>query len=258
MRRFEGEVAVVTGAAGGLGEAYARALADEGAAVVVADLDGERAVAVAASIAQSGAQAIGIRTDVADPASVAGMVDTATSRFGGVDILVNNAAVMFRYLDRPRRPFWDFSADEFEMVMRVNVSGSWLCAKAVFPSMVARGGGRIVNVSSNMAFGTDLIWPAQMAPYTTSKAAVIGLTRALAGEAGEHNITVNAVAPGVVPTETVELNVGRERMVAASAQQALKRVAAPRDVVDAVLFLCSEESRWITGQTIVVDGGVMC
>jgi 3-oxoacyl-[acyl-carrier protein] reductase len=258
VARFDGRVAVVTGAATGLGEAYARALASEGAAVVVADRDGDGTGRVARSIAEGGGSALAVTADVADESSVDRMVETATSAFGGVDVLVNNAAVMFRGLHPPRRAFWEFTAGEMDMVLRVNVTGSWLCARAVLPSMRRRGGGRIVNISSNMAFGTDLPWPARRAPYTTSKAAVIGLTRALAGELGEYHITVNAVAPGVVPTETVEEHVGSERLAASSMQQALHRVASTDDIVGVVLFLCSEESRWVTGQTIVVDGGLMC
>ena len=140
-------------------------------------------------------------------------------------------------------------------MQRVNITGSWLCAKAVFGPMQRQGGGKIVNVSSNMALGTDLMWPAQMAAYTTSKAGVIGLTRALAGEAGPHGITVNAVAPGVTNTETVGEHIDPDRMETLAQSQSLRRQAWPEDIVGTVMFLCSSDSDFMTGQVLCVDGG---
>ena len=254
--RFAGRTAIVTGAGiGGLGAAYAEALAAGGASVVVADIRGAQARATAERIEAAGGEALAIEVDITDESRVDAMVSAAVERFGGVDILINNAAVMFRFLDEPRTPFWEVPVEEFELVQRVNVTGSWLCAKAVFPHMRDRGGGKIVNISSNMALGTDLVWPAQMAAYTTSKAAVIGLTRALAGEAGPYGVTVNAVAPGVTNTETVGEHIAPDRMEAVAQSQALRRQAWPEDIVGTVLFLCSSDSDFMTGQVLCVDGG---
>ena len=254
--RFAGRTAIVTGAAtGGLGAAYAEALAAGGARVAVADIRGAQAEATAERIEAAGGEALAIEVDITDESSVDAMVSATVERFGGVDILINNAAVMFRFLDEPRTPFWEVPVEEFELVQRVNITGSWLCAKAVFPHMRDRGGGKIVNVSSNMALGTDLVWPAQMAAYTTSKAGVIGLTRALAGEAGPYGVTVNAVAPGVTNTETVGEHIAPDRMEAVAQSQALRRQAWPEDIVGTVLFLCSSDSDFMTGQVLCVDGG---
>ncbi len=256
MKRFDGQTAIVTGAgSGGLGAAYADALAAGGVQVVVADIRGPEAGAAADRIEAAGGEAMGIEVDITDEGAVHAMVDRAVNRFGKVDILINNAAVMFRFLDKPRTPFWEMPVAEFELVQRVNVTGSWLCAKAVFPHMRRQGSGKIINISSNMALGTDLAWPARMAAYTTSKAGVIGLTRALAGEAGPHGVTVNAVAPGVTNTETVGEHIDAERMEAVAQSQALRRQAWPKDIVGTVLFLCSSDSDFMTGQVLCVDGG---
>jgi len=255
--RFADQVAIVTGAGTGLGAAYATALASEGASVVIADINAESARRVAETLRRDGAATIDIATDVADEASVQAMVDRTVAELGGVDILVNNAAVMFRFLDQPRTPFWEVAVEDWELVQRVNVTGTWLCARAAFEPMRQQGRGKIVNVSSNMALGTDLAWPAQMAAYTTSKAAVIGLTRALAGEAGPHGVTVNAIAPGVTNTETVTENIAADRLAAMAHTQAIKREAVTDDIVGTLLFLCSRESDFMSGQVLCVDGGLV-
>ena len=254
--RFSGRTAIVTGAAiGGLGAAYANALAAGGASVTVTDIRGPQAEATAEGIAAAGGEAMALEADVTDEAAVEDMVSATVDRFGRIDILINNAAVMFRFLDRPRTAFWEVPLAEFELVQKVNVTGSWLCARAVFPHMQRQGSGKIVNISSNMALGTDLMWPAQMAAYTTSKAGVIGLTRALAGEAGPHGITVNAVAPGVTNSETILEHIDPDRMATLAESQALRRQAWPSDIVGTVMFLCSSDSDFMTGQVLCVDGG---
>lgn len=254
--RFAGRTAIITGAGiGGLGAAYADALAAGGANVVVADIRRPQVEATAEGIVAAGGEAVALEVDVTDEASVDAMVQRTIDRYGRIDILINNAAVMFRFLGEPRTAFWELPLEEFELVQRVNVTGSWLCAKAVFGPMKSQGGGKIVNVSSNMALGTDLMWPAQMAAYTTSKAGVIGLTRALAGEAGPHGVTVNAVAPGVTNTETVGEHIDPDRMETLAQSQALRRQAWPTDIVGTVMFLCSPDSDFMTGQVLCVDGG---
>lgn len=256
-RRFAGQVAVVTGAGGGLGAAYAEALAREGARVVIGDIEGAAAEQVAARLVGEGLDVVGMRVDVTDDDEVRAMAEVAAGTNGGIDILVNNAAIMFRGLAAPRKPFWEYTPDEWTAVLSVNVIGSWLCARAVLEPMRARGRGKIVNVSSNMALGTDLMFPAGMSAYTTSKAAVIGLTKALAGEVGVFGITVNAVAPGVTATETVLEHIAGDRLQASVSTQAIRRVATTADIVGTVLFLCSADSDFMTGQTVVVDGGLM-
>jgi NAD(P)-dependent dehydrogenase (short-subunit alcohol dehydrogenase family) len=255
--QFAGQVAIVTGAATGLGRAYAEALGKEGACVVVADIDVQGADEVASALRATGAQAVAVGVDVADVSSTELMARAAVEAFGGIDVLVNNAAVMLRFLDTPRKPFWDYTAAEWELVLRVNVIGSWACARAVLPAMRARRRGKIVNVSSNMAYGTDLSYPAGMCAYTASKSAVLGLTRALAGEVGDFGVTVNAVAPGVTRTETITAHIPDEHLDAMASVQAIKRIANTEDIVGAVLFLCSPESDFVTGQCLIVDGGFM-
>ena len=254
--RFTDATAIVTGAGvGGLGAAYAEALAAGGARVVVADIRGPQAETTAERIEAAGGEAMAVEVDITDEAAVGAMASSTLERFGSIDILINNAAVMFRFLSEPRTPFWELPLAEFDLVQRVNITGSWLCAKAVFPQMRRQGGGKIINISSNMALGTDLTWPAQMAAYTTSKAGVIGLTRALAGEAGPHGVTVNAVAPGVTNTESVAEHIAPERMETAAQSQAIRRQAWPSDIVGTVMFLCSSDSDFMTGQVLCVDGG---
>jgi 3-oxoacyl-[acyl-carrier protein] reductase len=257
VSRFDDTVVIVTGSGGGLGRAYAEAFATRGAAVIVADLDGDAASSTAEAIRAAGGDATAVTVDVSEESSVRALVDATVTRYGGVDVLVNNAAVMFRSLEDPRKPFWQYSVDEFDRVHAVNVRGTWLCIRETWPSMAARGGGKIVNVSSNMAYGTDLPFPAGMSAYTSSKAAVIGLTRALAGELGREHITVNAVAPGVTTTETVLETIDEARLDAMTEVQALKRLARPADIVGTVLFLASSDSDFMTGQTLIVDGGFM-
>ncbi len=217
--------------------------------MVVADVDGRAAEAVARECAGLGSDAFSVAVDVADEASVAALADAVRTRSGGADVLVNNAAV-FATVPLRRVGVEGLSVLEWDQVMEVNVRGTFLCARAFVPQMRARGGGRIVNVSSGTAFHGG------GAPfhYVTSKAAVIGLTRALARELGRDGITVNAVAPGATPTEaTTEEE--RERQSLTIAARAIGRPEAPGDLVGAVLFLASPAASFITGQTLVVDGG---
>ena len=246
-RRLEGKVAIVTGGAAGLGLAYARRFVAEGARVVIADVvDG--AAALARLDAPDATHAV--RADVAVFADCERMVREARARFGGVDVLVSNAAV---FATLKPTPFEAIAEAEWDRVMAVNVRGIWNCARAVAPVMRVQGGGRIVNVASAIAHkGT-----AGLLHYVTSKGAVIAMTRALARELGPDGITVNAVAPGLIMSETVLANpdISAFQREAVLASRALKREASAEDVEGTVVFLASADSAFMTGQTLIVDGG---
>jgi 3-oxoacyl-[acyl-carrier protein] reductase len=242
--RLAGRLAVVTGAGQGLGRAFAARLRAEGARVVIADLDAAKAEAVAAELGD-GATAIAV--DVSDPDSVAELARKA-GELGPVDILVNNASI-FSTLEM--RPFDDIPVDEWDRVMAVNVKGVFLCARAFVPGMRAAGYGKIVNISSATVFiGRPLYLH-----YVTSKAAVIGLTRALATEVGPDGIRVNAVTPGATQTEVPRKTVTPEQAERIIGAQAIKRREVAEDVVGTVAFLAAPDSDFITGQTVNVDGG---
>jgi 3-oxoacyl-[acyl-carrier protein] reductase len=242
--RLSGRLAVVTGAAQGLGRAFAARLLAEGARVVVADLDGDKASQTAGELG-SGASAVA--ADIADPASVEAMASFA-GQLGVVDVLVNNASI-FSTLEM--RPFEQIPIEEWDRVMAVNVKGAYLCSRAFVPGMRAAGYGKIINMSSATVFiGRPLYLH-----YVTSKAALIGMTRALASELGPDGICVNAITPGATKTEVPRKTVTPEQVERIIAAQAIKRREVPADVVGTVAFLASPDSDFITGQTINVDGG---
>jgi NAD(P)-dependent dehydrogenase (short-subunit alcohol dehydrogenase family) len=245
--RLHDKVAVVTGGAAGIGFAYAKRFLAEGARVVVADVADP---AAAVDKLDAAGRALGVRTDVSDAASVRAMVETALARFGRIDVLVNNAAV---FATLKPQPFDEIPEAEWDRVMAVNVKGVWNCARAVVPAMRAQGGGRIVNVASAIvAKGT-----AMLMHYVTSKGAVVAMTRALARELGPDRITVNAVAPGLILSDTVQANPDITAFQATAVMQArsLRRDAFPDDVEGTVVFLASDDSAFMSGQTLVVDGG---
>jgi NAD(P)-dependent dehydrogenase (short-subunit alcohol dehydrogenase family) len=247
LMRLEGKVAVITGGAAGIGFAYAKRFLAEGARVVVADIADPRP---AVDKLDTGGRALAVSTDVSDAASVRAMVAATLARFGRIDVLVNNAAV-FATL-KPQR-FDEIPEAEWDRVMAVNVKGVWNCARAVAPAMRAQGGGRIVNVASAIvAKGTALLLH-----YVTSKGAVVAMTRALARELGPDRITVNAVAPGLILSDTVQANPDLTGFQGAAIMQArsLKREAFPDDVEGTVVFLASDDSAFMSGQTLIVDGG---
>jgi 3-oxoacyl-[acyl-carrier protein] reductase len=249
---FAGKVAVITGGARGTGAAYARGFAAAGAGVVIADIRDDEGRAVEAEIADAGGKAVYVTVDVTDVAATEQMAATAVERFGGIDILVNNAA-LFAGLEAV--PLVDLPVDRWDRLMAINVKGVWLCTRAVAPHMKARGGGVIVNQASVAAFG--LSGPGRI-DYGTSKAAVVGFTKLAAQELAADNIRVNTVAPGGIVTEASIDMVGGDSAViekyAASAQLIPHAIQAD-DMVDPVLFLASDQSRFMTGQTMVVDGG---
>lgn len=242
-----GQVAVITGAAGGLGRSFALAFAAAGAAVVAADRNEAGVAAVAAEVAERGGRAIAVAVDVTSAASVEAMAERAVAWGGGVDILVNNAAI---YAGLERRPFWELDEDAWDRVLAVNLKGAWLCAKAVFPAMRQRGRGKIINVASATVFSGSPLW----AHYVASKGALIALTRTMAREAGDHGVTVNALAPGFTLTEA-SLGLMEDAASYGVSRGAIKRAAYPDDMAGAALFLASPASDFITGQTLIVDGG---
>jgi 3-oxoacyl-[acyl-carrier protein] reductase len=239
-------VVIVTGAGQGLGRAFAKAFAAAGAIPIIAERNAERGAAVAAEIASNRARAI--PTDVADPDSVARMVKAVEEEFGRIDALINNAAI-FSTLEM--RPFDQIPLDEWEQVLKVNVTGAFLCARAVVPAMRRAKWGRIIN----MASGAVTLGRPNYLHYITSKAALDGMTRSLARELGADGITVNAVLPGATFTEIARNTVTPEQKERIVGMQCIPRPETPQDLVGTVLFLASDASAFLTGQAITVDGG---
>jgi 3-oxoacyl-[acyl-carrier protein] reductase len=243
MGEFDGKVAVVTGAGGGIGEAYAKGLAAAGARVVIAEIDGTQGERVAKEIESQGGRAIAVRTDVSSEASTLAMGKAACLAFGGVDFLINNAAI-FRTMEN--HPSLTVPIDYWNKFFAVNMTGALLATRAVWESMKERGGGAIVNQSSTAAWmGAGY--------YGIAKLAINGLTHSLARELGPYNIRVNAIAPG--PTETEALRtVPKEMLDGIVAGMALPRLGAVDDMVGPALFLLSERAKWVTGVILNVDG----
>lgn len=244
-------VVIVTGGAKGIGKIYTQRLIEAGARVVIADIDKAANDELAQAVAKAGGKAISAPTDVSSPESTAAMAKAAIDKWGRIDGLVNNASLMSVLA---RRSWMEIPVDEWDKVMAVNLRGIFLCCRAVYPQMKSQGRGKIVNISSNRVFdGTP-----NRLHYTTSKAGVIGLTRALAREVGEDNITVNAVSPGFTQSET-QLATSSNAYVGnkTALNKALNRPQMPDDLVGAVMFLLSDASNFITGQTLNVDGGQM-
>jgi NAD(P)-dependent dehydrogenase (short-subunit alcohol dehydrogenase family) len=246
--RLKGRVAIITGGARGLGKAFALRLAEEGARIAVADiLD---ASAVKDEIVSKGGEALAIYTDVSEVESVGSMVRVVSEQFGRVDILVNDAGI---FATLGRKPFYEIHADEWDRVLRINLKGMFLCSKAVYPYMKMQGKGKIINITSSTFFdGVP-----GFAHYVSSKGGIIALTRVMAREVGDDNICVNAVAPGLTTTEVVKGSpmYPAEHLNISSAKRCFKRNEVPEDLTGAVLFLASDDSDFITGQTLLVDGG---
>jgi NAD(P)-dependent dehydrogenase (short-subunit alcohol dehydrogenase family) len=248
--RLNDKVAIVTGAGGrgnSIGRAYASGLAAAGAAVVIADINGAGAAAVADEINATGGKAIATRVDITEPDSVRAMVEAAAAAFGGVDILVNNAALMAELGPLAAATI---SLDEWNRILAVNVTGALLCAQAVIPEMRKRGGGRIVNQVSGGAFPAVSI-------YGISKLALVGLTTTLARQLGREQIAVNAIAPGNTTSEAGKLLTPDDSpfMKFLEMNVAMRVRGAPDELVGTLLLLCSQAGAWITGQVIHVDGG---
>ena len=246
---IEDRVVIVTGGGKGIGGVYCRRLAEAGARIVVADIDAEANESTAAEIEAAGGRAVPITTDVGDEGATLRMAETAMSTYGRIDALINNASLMSVL---PRGAWLDIDVERWDRVMGVNVRGVFLCCRAVFPAMRDQNKGKIVNISSSRFWeGTP-----NRLDYSTSKAAVIGLTRSLSREVGEFDITVNAITPGFTLSDTQVASSGDyARQNAPDEQKAIKRHQYPEDLVGAIMFLASDASDFITGQTINVDGG---
>jgi 3-oxoacyl-[acyl-carrier protein] reductase len=241
-----GKTAIVTGAATGIGAATARLLAARGARVLAVGLQPDVLRETVAAIEADGGEAAAFDADVSDPAAIEAVAARAQEAFGGTDILVNNAAIY------PIGPWHEADAAEWDDVFATNVRGYFLLAKAVRPQMLARGGGSIVNVASvTFYFGETLLLS-----YVASKGAVIGFTRSLAREAGPEGIRVNAVAPGAFPTAATEIHADQDALwETVLASQSIKRRGEVEDVALAIAFFAGDDSRFVTGQTLLVDGG---
>lgn len=250
MGRLDGKVGIITGAAQSIGREYALAAAAEGASVVVADIVDPSPVV--AEIEAAGGDALGANVDVADVESTRAMTAAALDRFGQIDFLVNNAAI---YASLKMQSWLDIDVAEWDRVMAVNVRGVFLCSRAVAPSMIEQGSGKIINISS----GTALAGVPGMLHYVTSKGGVIGLTRALAREVGPMGISVNVITPGLTQSEgtrSLVRNSGMPESVDPMIPvKCLQREQHPRDLVGAIIFLASSDSDFITAQVINVDGG---
>ncbi|HVQ76619.1 MAG TPA: 3-oxoacyl-ACP reductase family protein [Candidatus Binatia bacterium] len=244
--RLQDRVVIVTGGAQGIGRAYCLGTVAEGARVVVADIADPTATVKA--VEARGGQALGVECDVSREADTQRLATEALARFGRIDVLVNNAAL---YGTLTRRPFMDIPVEEWDRVMAINLRGLFLCARAVFPSMRAQGKGAIINIASSTFFRgvPDYIH------YTTSKGGVVGFTRSLARELGDFGIRVNAIAPGFTLSGENEKNISEARKAMNVQTRMLKRAEVPEDLVGTLVFLASDDSAFMSGQTLLVDGG---
>lgn len=246
MGRLQGKTAVITGAAQGIGALMAKAMADAGAQVLVTDV--QDTAAAVQKITDAGGVAQGMTVDVTNNDDLAAMVETAKG-MGGLDIMVNNASI---FATLTPKPFFEISDEEFDTIMRVNARGVHQVMRAIVPTMIAQGGGKVVNIAS----GTFYYGPPGLSHYTASKGAVIALTRCHGRELGDKNIQVNAIAPGLTESEGLAANKGFDMARGPTvASRSIKRDMLPEDLLGTLLYLASSDSNFVTGQTLNVDGG---
>ena len=247
MGRIEGKTAIITGAAQGIGALMAKAMATEGAKVLVTDIQcTDNAVK---AITDTGGTAQGMNVDVTSNKDLASMVEVATTELGGLDIMVNNASI---FATIKPKPFFEIDDDEFDLIMRVNARGVHQVMRAIVPTMIKAGGGKVINIAS----GTFYYGPPGLSHYTASKGAVIALTRCHARELGDKNIQVNAIAPGLTESEGVIANKGLDMARAPTiASRSIKREMLPEDLLGSLMYLATSDSNFVTGQTLNVDGG---
>ncbi len=250
---LSGKVIIVTGGAVGIGKVYCRHLRGAGARVVVADIKTNEAQALARELAGNSDDALAVTVDVEQEDQTLAMAEAAIEAYGRIDGLVNNAAL---FTPLPRRPWHEVPLDEWDQVMAVNVRGSYLCCRAVYPQMKKQGKGKIVNISSSTFHSGTGGFP----HYVTSKGAVVGLTRALAHELGAENININAISPGMTLSETYKQVLTEEMKASRLERQqknaSIKRLEVPEDLVGTMMYLLSDASDFLSGQTINVDGGL--
>lgn len=248
--RLKDKVAIVTGGAFGLGKTYCEAMAEEGAKVVVADIDYEKAQATAKGIENKGGIAVAMKVDVSSQQSTLEMATQTAGRFNTIDILVNNAAI-FGKVKISRLPFEQITLDDWNRVLSVNLNGVFLACQAVVPYMKRQKSGKIINISSGGVFSGHTNY----LHYIAAKGAIVAMTKSLARELGEFNVNVNSVAPGSTLTEDPSDPEAMKRRQAAVPARAIKRIQYPSDLVGSIIFFASKDSDFITGQTLIVDGG---
>jgi len=249
--RLRDKVAIITGGSQGIGKAYALGYAREGAKVVVADINFPAAETLVSTLIKQGNEALATETDVSKVADTEKMISKTLARFGKVDILVNNAA-RFQRPAVNRAPVWELDPDEWEKVIKVNLTGVFLCCRAALPAMIKQKSGKIINIASILAF----LGGAELSHYSASKGGMITFTRALAREVGVYNINVNALCPGfTLSVDPESLTESRRQWEVSS--RILKRPEYPEDLVGMAIYLASADSDFMTGQAMVVDGGVI-
>jgi len=249
--RLKDKVAIITGGAEGIGKAYALGFAKEGAKIVVADINLPASKALVEILKSQGNEAVAVKTDVSSVADTQNMVEKTLKKFGKVDILINNAAV-FQRVAAVRKPVWELDPADFEKVIKVNITGVFLCCRAVLPHMIKQKSGKIINIASSLAFQGA----ANLSHYATSKGGVVTFTRSLAREVGQFNINVNSLCPGFTLSADPE-SITEERRQYEVPARILKKPEYPEDLVGTAVFLASADSDFMTGQAVVVDGGVI-